>query len=64
LQYYNNFSAFTIATHTGDSIIKPTYGLISLNGVIPFLSSQDIVGNISKFVIDLCILTTYLQKHD
>ena len=43
---------------------KSNYGLISINGVIPFSPLQDIVGNISKFVMDMCILTTYLQKHD
>jgi len=62
-----NFSKFAIETDTGDSIIKPqsyvsivgykpTYGLISLNDVIPFSPSQDIFGNISKFVLDMYIL--------
>lgn len=69
------FSTFAIATDTGDSIVKPssyvgvvgykpTYGLISRNGVIPFSPSQDTVGIISKYVMDACIVATYLQRHD
>ncbi len=69
------FSTFAIATDTGDSIVKPssyvgvvgykpTYGLISRNGIIPFSPSQDTVGIISKYVMDACIVATYLQKYD
>ena len=61
------FSIFAIATDTGDSIVKPssyvrvigykpTYGLISRNGIIPFSPSQDTVGIISKYVMDACIV--------
>lgn len=69
------FSTFAIATDTGDSIVKPssyvgvvgykpTYGLISRNGIIPFSPSQDTVGIISKYVMDACIVATYLEKCD
>ena len=69
------FSVFAIATDTGDSIVKPssyvgvvgykpTYGLISRNGIIPFSPSQDTVGIISKYVMDIGIVATYLQKYD
>lgn len=66
---------FSIATDTGDSIrrpasicnvvgFKPTYGLISRNGVFPYAPSMDHVGIFAKFVSDIAIVSDVVIKHD
>ncbi|WP_342252652.1 amidase family protein [Spiroplasma endosymbiont of Amphibalanus improvisus] len=67
--------AFSLGTDTGDSIrkpaayngivgFKPSYGLISRNGVIPYAPSLDTVGFLTRNVEDNAILLSHLAKHD
>lgn len=69
------FSTFALVTDTGDSIVKPssyvgivgykpTYGLISRNGIIPYCPSQDTVGIMTKYVADACIVGSYIEQYD
>jgi aspartyl-tRNA(Asn)/glutamyl-tRNA(Gln) amidotransferase subunit A len=66
---------FAIATDTGDSArrpasftgvagFKPTYGLISRFGVLPYSPSLDTVGIVSQTVSDLAIVCDSLIKYD
>lgn len=66
---------FAIGTDTGDSIrkpaafcgivgYKPTYGLISRNGVFPYAPSLDTVGIFTNHVDDVAIVLDTLVKKD
>jgi len=66
---------FAIGTDTGDSIrkpaafcgivgYKPTYGLISRNGVFPYAPSLDTVGIFTNHVDDVAIVLDTLVKQD
>lgn len=66
---------FAIGTDTGDSIrkpaaycgivgFKPTYGLISRNGVFPYAPSLDTVGVFTNHVEDIAIVLDSLVHHD
>lgn len=66
---------FAIGTDTGDSIrkpaaycgivgFKPTYGLISRNGVFPYAPSLDTVGVFTNHVEDVAIVLDSLVHHD
>lgn len=66
---------FAIGTDTGDSIrkpaafcgivgYKPTYGLISRNGVFPYAPSLDTVGIFTNYVDDVAIVLDALAKKD
>lgn len=68
-------STFAIATDTGDSIrrpasfcgvvgYKPTYGLISRYGVLPYAPSMDHVGVVSKYVADAVIVASTIIRFD
>jgi aspartyl-tRNA(Asn)/glutamyl-tRNA(Gln) amidotransferase subunit A len=70
-----NAVPFAIGTDTGDSArrppsfaglvgYKPTYGLISRYGVLPYAPSLDHVGVITKTVIDAAIVSECLVSHD
>ena len=74
----SNFSVLSIGTETDASIlspatqnsvvgIKPTVGLISRSGIIPFTYSQDIAGPFARNVEDAAILLgllTGIDKND
>lgn len=66
---------FALGTDTGDSIrkpaafcgivgYKPTYGLISRNGVFPYAPSLDTVGIFTNHVTDVAIVLDALVKKD
>jgi len=66
---------FAIGTDTGDSIrkpasytgivgYKPTYGMISRYGLMPFASSLDHVGVLSKYVYDAAYVVNYIKGKD
>jgi aspartyl-tRNA(Asn)/glutamyl-tRNA(Gln) amidotransferase subunit A len=66
---------FAIGTDTGDSSrrpaslvgivgFKPTYGLISRYGIMPYAPSMDHVGILTKTVSDVAIVADYLFKYD
>lgn len=66
---------FALGTDTGDSIrkpaaycgiigFKPTYGLISRNGVFPYAPSLDTVGVFTNHVEDVAIVLDNLVHHD
>lgn len=66
---------YSIATDTGDSIrrpasfmgvvgYKPSYGVISRYGVLPFCSTLDHVGMFANDVTDIAILMNALAKFD
>lgn len=68
-------AVFSIGTDTGDSVrrpasflgvvgYKPTYGLISRYGVLPYSPSLDHLGIITTSVIDAAIVASYIFKHD
>ncbi len=72
---YNNTCAFSIGTDTGDSVrtpahflglvgFKPSYGIISRYGVIPYASSLDHVGIIANDVRDISIVMDAIGKYD
>ncbi len=72
---YNGTCSYSNGTDTGDSIrapanflglvgFKPSYGVISRYGVIPFASSMDHVGIIANDVTDIAILMDAIAKHD
>jgi aspartyl-tRNA(Asn)/glutamyl-tRNA(Gln) amidotransferase subunit A len=67
--------SFAIGTDTGDSVrrpssfvgtvgYKPTYGLISRYGVLPYAPSMDHVGVIAKTVTDVAIVSEALIAYD
>lgn len=74
----SNFSVLSLGTETDASIlspaiqnsvvgIKPTVGLISRNGIIPFTYSQDTAGPFARTVKDAAILLSALvgiDEHD
>jgi aspartyl-tRNA(Asn)/glutamyl-tRNA(Gln) amidotransferase subunit A len=66
---------FALGTDTGDSIrkpaaycgvvgYKPTYGLISRYGVLPFASSLDHVGVFTRNVYDASLVVDAIKGHD
>jgi len=66
---------FALGTDTGDSVrkpaaycgivgYKPTYGMISRYGVIPFASSLDHVGVFSKYVYDAALVVNEIKGKD
>ncbi|MGL5268406.1 MAG: amidase family protein [Spiroplasma sp.] len=66
---------FALGTDTGDSVrkpaafngivgLKPTYGLISRNGVIPYAPSLDTVGILANHVQDIANVLDVLVKQD
>lgn len=66
---------FALGTDTGDSVrkpaafngivgLKPTYGLISRNGVIPYAPSLDTVGILANHVEDIAHVLNVLAKQD
>lgn len=66
---------FALGSDTGDSIrkpaaycgivgYKPTYGLISRYGVIPYAPSLDTVGYFTRSVEDSVFLARLLSRHD
>ncbi len=68
-------SIFSIWAETGDSIrkpasylgivgFKPTYGLISRQGVLPFAPSLDTVGILTQYVSDVAIVADTIIKFD
>ncbi|MED4018784.1 amidase family protein [Sutcliffiella cohnii] len=70
-----NFSVLSVGTETDASIvspaiqnsvvgIKPTVGLISRSGIIPFTYSQDTAGPIARTVTDAAILLNALTGID
>lgn len=44
--------------------MKPTYGLVSRNGVVPFASSLDTVGSLTKDVWDCALVLNAIAGHD
>ena len=70
----SNFSVLSIGTETDASIlspatqnsvvgIKPTVGLISRSGIIPFTYSQDIAGPFARNVEDAAILLGFIDGY-
>ena len=66
---------FALGTDTGDSVRtpaaycgvvgwKPSYGLFSRAGVIPFAPSLDTVGVITRSIADAALLTNCLSQYD
>jgi aspartyl-tRNA(Asn)/glutamyl-tRNA(Gln) amidotransferase subunit A len=66
---------FSIGTDTGDSVrrpasftgvvgFKPTYGLISRYGVLPYAPSMDHLGIIASYVADVAIVAENVIKYD
>lgn len=67
--------AFAIGTDTGDSIrkpaaycgivgYKPTYGMISRYGILPFASSLDHVGVLTRTVMDAALVVDAIKGKD
>ncbi len=52
------------AAFTGTTGLKPTYGRISCNGVLPLASSLDHVGPLCRSAADAAIVTVALAGHD
>lgn len=70
-----SLAPFALGTDTGGSIrqpasfcgvvgLKPSYGLISRNGVIAMASSTDVVGPLARSVADVALLTDVLAGQD
>lgn len=70
-----NNCTFAIGTDTGDSVrrpaafagvvgYKPSYGLISRNGVYPYAPCMDHIGIITNYVADAAIVMQYICQHD
>ncbi len=68
-------AVFALGSDTGGSIrqpaafcgivgMKPTYGLVSRNGVVPFASSMDQVGPLTKDVRDCALVLNAIADHD
>ncbi|GHU49409.1 aspartyl/glutamyl-tRNA amidotransferase subunit A [Bacilli bacterium] len=72
---YSGIVPFSIGTDTGDSVrspasymglvgYKPTYGLVSRYGCIPYAPSMDHIGIISKYVADAAIVASKIVAYD
>lgn len=72
---FNGTCSYSLGTDTGDSVrgpsnllglvgFKPSYGVISRYGVMPFSSSLDHVGVITNDVTDVAIVMDSIAKHD
>lgn len=72
---YNGTCSYSIGSDTGDSIripahflgltgFKPSYGVISRYGVIPYASSLDHLGVIANDVTDIAIVMDSIAKFD
>lgn len=70
-----NFAVFGTGSDTGGSIrtpcsfqglvcIRPTRGLVSLDGIIPFVLSRDAIGPIARTVEDAAIALSVLAEYD
>lgn len=70
-----NAATFGIATDTGDSIrrpcsfmglygLKPSYGLVSRYGVLPYSPSLDHVGIVANSIQDIAIVLSSIAKND
>jgi Asp-tRNA(Asn)/Glu-tRNA(Gln) amidotransferase A subunit family amidase len=70
-----NFAAFTIGTDTSGSIripashnaivgLRPSYGLSSRSGVIPFGHTQDTAGPMARTVADVALVLDATVGHD
>ncbi|MBR4949283.1 MAG: Asp-tRNA(Asn)/Glu-tRNA(Gln) amidotransferase subunit GatA [Clostridia bacterium] len=66
---------FSLGTDTGGSIrlpasycgivgLKPTYGAVSRNGLIPFASGYDVIGPMGRCVKDVSLLSQIIYKYD
>ncbi len=66
---------FSLGTDTGGSIrlpasycgivgLKPTYGAVSRNGLIPFASGYDVIGPMGRCVKDVALLSQIIYKYD
>ena len=71
----SGLATFALGTDTGDSIrrpagfcgvvgMKPTWGLISRYGIIPYAASLDTVGVLTRSVQDLSIVLEKIAGHD
>ena len=71
----SNLAVFALGTDTGSSIrvpssangvvgIRPTFDLISTNGVIKFEETRDVVGVITKYVSDNAIVLDIIDNSD
>ena len=71
----SNLAVFALGTDTGSSIrvpssangvvgIRPTFDLISTNGVIKFEETRDVVGVITKYVSDNAIVLNIIDNSD
>jgi amidase len=70
-----NFAVFGMGSDTGGSIrtpcsfqglvcIRPTRGLVSLDGVIPFVMSRDAIGPMARTVADAATALSILAEYD
>ena len=71
----SNLVPFAIGSDTGDSVrkpaaycgivgYKPTYGMISRYGLLPFASSLDHIGVLTKYVKDAAIVVDEIKGRD
>ena len=71
----SNLAVFALGTDTGSSIrvpssangvvgIRPTFGLVSTDGVIKFEETRDVVGVITKYVSDNAIVLDIIDNSD